>query len=49
MGESPAMVRARHPKARYYADGRGGVLDFLTFPHFRRLILDPATGEVVRR
>jgi phospholipase C len=30
-------------------DGRGGVLDFLTFPHVQRLILDPATGEVVRR
>ena len=28
-------------------DARGGVLDFRTFPHFRPLILNPATGEVV--
>jgi phospholipase C len=25
-----------------------GVLDFQTFPHFQRVILDPATGQVVR-
>jgi phospholipase C len=30
-------------------DARGGVLDFRTFPHFGRLILDPTTGEVVRQ
>jgi phospholipase C len=29
-------------------DGRGGVLDFFTRPQFSRVILDPATGEVVR-
>jgi phospholipase C len=28
-------------------DGRGGLLDFRIRPHFRPLILDPATGEVV--
>jgi phospholipase C len=28
-------------------DGRGGLLDFRVRPHFRPLILDPATGEVV--
>ena len=28
-------------------DGRGGLLDFHVRPHFRPLILDPATGEVV--
>jgi len=28
-------------------DAPGGVLDFRTFPHFRPLILNPATGEVV--
>jgi phospholipase C len=28
-------------------DGRGGLLDFRTFPHFARVILDPTTGEVV--
>src|ERR1700729_153704 len=28
-------------------DAPGGVLDFRTFPHFRPLILSPATGEVV--
>jgi phospholipase C len=27
-------------------DGRGGVLDFSTRPHFRPVILNPATGEV---
>src|ERR1700722_8009144 len=30
-------------------DAPGGVLDFRTFPHFGRLILDPSSGEVVRR
>ena len=29
-------------------DGRGGVLDFHTRPHFTPLILNPTTGEVVR-
>jgi len=28
-------------------DGRGGLLDFRIRPHFRPLILDPATGEVL--
>jgi len=28
-------------------DGPGGVLDFFTFPHFRPVILNPTTGEVV--
>jgi phospholipase C len=28
-------------------DAPGGVLDFRTFPHFRPLILNPATGEAV--
>jgi phospholipase C len=28
-------------------DGRGGLLDFRIRPHFRPLILDPATGEIV--
>ena len=28
--------------------GFGGVLDFFTFPHFRPVILDPATGQVAR-
>jgi phospholipase C len=28
-------------------DGWGGVLDFFTRPHFRPVILNPATGEVV--
>jgi phospholipase C len=27
--------------------GRGGLLDFFTFPHFKPVILNPATGEVV--
>jgi phospholipase C len=30
-------------------DGPGGLLDFFTFPHLRPMILDPGTGEVVRR
>ena len=29
-------------------DAPGGVLDFFTLPHFKRLILNPATGAVVR-
>ena len=29
-------------------DARGGVLDFRTRPHFRPVILNPTTGEVVR-
>ena len=29
-------------------DGRGGVLDFWTRPHFDPVILNPTTGEVVR-
>ena len=28
-------------------DAPGGVLDFNTFPHLNRVILNPATGEVV--
>ena len=28
-------------------DGRGGLLDFYTRPHFRPVILNPTTGEVV--
>ena len=28
-------------------DGRGGLLDFFTRPHFRPVILNPTTGEVV--
>ncbi len=28
--------------------GFGGVLDFFTRPHFRPVILDPGTGQVVR-
>jgi len=28
-------------------DGRGGLLDFFTRPHFRPVILNPITGEVV--
>jgi phospholipase C len=28
-------------------DGRGGVLDFFTRPHFRPVILSPSTGEVM--
>jgi phospholipase C len=29
-------------------DARGGVLDFFTKPHFRRLILNPTTGQVTK-
>jgi phospholipase C len=29
-------------------DGHGGLLDFRTGPHFRPVLLDPATGELVR-
>jgi phospholipase C len=28
-------------------DGSGGLLDFHTFPHFNRVILNPSTGAVV--